>query len=95
MKLASDDTRDVVANGIADFFGWLFDGLGRLFTDGPFGLGVVLGLALLFIVWRVTLVIFPEKRCWRCRGEGEFGLGSLRRECSTCKGKGRVSRMGS
>lgn len=56
---------------------------------------VLLGLALLFLGWRVSLAWFPEKRCHVCKGNGSWGPGLLRRECRHCRGKGRVPRVGS
>lgn len=81
---------------VGDFFVWLWDSilwpvLEFLFSaTGGVGALVVVGLIL---GWRVSLVIFPDKRCDRCSGNGSWGPGNLRRECGRCGGNGRVPRV--
>lgn len=70
------------------FYEWLPDHLG-------IGVVVVLVLAVVFLGWRGSLALFPEKRCERCKGNGSWGPGLLRRECGKCHGKGRIPRVGS
>jgi hypothetical protein len=59
-------------------------------------LGFVGVVAVILLLWWVTIAIFPEKWCWRCKGRGFYrGPLHLRRECGNCKGSGRVPRVGS
>jgi len=51
----------------------------------------LLGLAM---AWRISLAVFPYKRCPRCKGAGSYGPGNLRRPCGRCNG-GRLPRVGS
>lgn len=85
---------------VGDFFVWLYDSVieplagwaGGMLTDGS-GLGVFLSLAFLLLSWRISLAVFPDKRCRRCKGNGSWGPGKLRRECGRCNA-GRVRRFG-
>lgn len=70
------------------FYVWLPEHLGV-------GALVALVLAVLFLGWRGSLSVFPEKRCSRCKGNGSWGPGKMRRGCGRCGGKGRVPRVGS
>ena len=56
---------------------------------------VILGMAVLFFLWRISLAIWPEKRCPSCSGNGSRG-GPMRwmRGCGECQGSGRVPRIG-
>lgn len=84
---------------VGEFFVWLWDDvlspvLGGLFTTTTGG--VITGaLVLLFLCWRFSLAMFPDKKCIRCDGNGSWGPGLLRKECGRCKGKGRLPRVGS
>lgn len=72
----------------------LFIVLGGTFTN--ITLGTVGVLAVLFVLWRLSLVFGPTKVCWRCGGDGHVGglLGG-RRDCPSCGATGRKPRMGS
>lgn len=71
-----------------DFVYWLFAALGPAW--------VVIGLVMLWVLWRVSLTFGPLKVCWRCKGDGHVGgwFGG-RRQCPTCAGKGTRPRVGS
>lgn len=86
MILASDEVRDVVAEAIGSFLGWMF---------GP-PLLVILGLvAVLFLVFKTSVLFGRKKLCWRCKGKGyrKAPLGGVN-ECSACGGKGIRPRIG-
>ncbi len=83
-----------LAEKMGDGLVWLADHLGSLFTTaiGGFIVAIVGGT---FALWRFSLALFPEKRCSRCKGNGSWGPGLLRRGCGRCGGRGRVPRVGS
>jgi len=56
--------------------------------------GVIVGIGVLIGIWYISLLVWPDKRCQSCNGQGSKGPFSLRRRCSPCKGRGRVSRIG-
>lgn len=89
MNLASDEGRDAVAQALGSFFDWLI-------PDTPTGaLAWLAGLGLIWALWALSMWVFPAKRCSRCKGNGSWGPGLLRRGCGKCGGTGRVPRVGS
>ena len=54
-------------------------------------------LAVLAVVWLLSLYVRPFGRCWACRGKGvRVRKGKRRaRKCWLCKGRGRRQRTGS
>lgn len=89
MNLASNEARDTVAQALGSFFDWLI-------PDTVTGVLVwVGGLVLVWLLWALSISVFPAKRCSRCKGNGSWGPGLLRRGCGKCSGTGRVPRVGS
>lgn len=85
----------MIAEALGDFFVGVWDFVYWLFAElGP--VAVVLGLAVLWLLWRASLALGPLKLCWRCKGKGHVGgwLGG-RRKCSSCNGEGVRPRVGS
>jgi hypothetical protein len=71
----------------------LFVLLGAPFTASTFW--VIVGIIGAVGLWRLSVWIAPEKKCWHCDGAGARPglLGGLR-ACDYCKGSGRIPRMG-
>jgi hypothetical protein len=87
MNLASNAGGDSVAKAIAD-------AVSALFSTG--GLWVLLILAGLGLLWRVSLFFGPDRECWHCTGKGwRRGLLGGRRACESCGATGRIARFGS
>lgn len=87
MNVASNGARDTVAELLGDTISWLV---------GP-PLLVVLGIvAVLFLVFKASLLFGHQKICWRCKGKGyrKALLGGVN-TCSSCGGKGIRPRVGS
>lgn len=85
----------MIAEKIGDFFVAVWDFMYWLFASmGP--VAVLLGLAALYLLWRVSLTFGPLKLCWRCKGKGHVGgwFGG-RAKCSWCQGEGVRPRAGS
>jgi hypothetical protein len=85
----------VLAEKIGDFFVWLmglFGGLGSLVLSQPLWLLVLPGV---FLLWRASLALGPNKLCWRCGGKGYVSgwLGG-KHGCSSCGSKGYYPRFG-
>lgn len=60
------------------------------------GVGIFLGfVGAMFVLWRLSVALAPEKKCWHCDGRGSNPglLGGLR-VCGWCKGSGRIPRIG-
>lgn len=57
---------------------------------GPWVLLVVIAVG----AWWALLKLFPEKRCYICKGKGHVGIGFMLRTCFKCGGSGRVNRIG-
>jgi hypothetical protein len=93
MNVAEGGARDAIAEGIADFVSWLF---GLIFGNLDKAPWVLIGLAGLFVIWRLSLLFGPSKVCWHCGGKGHSsGLFGGRKKCSTCGGSGLRPRVGS
>jgi len=83
----------VIAEALGAFFEGLFSGL--LTLAQTFGVGwIVLGALGLIALWRVSLVIWPEKKCGLCDGKGARGVLGMLRPCGRCHGSGRETRIG-
>lgn len=87
----SDETRDWVAEGLGGLFSWIPDAVSVHPAATGFGLAVLTGT---FALWRISLRLFPYKRCSRCKGAASWGPGKLRRPCGSCV-DGRRPRVGS
>jgi len=60
-----------------------------------FSLPLLVGAGALVLLWRVSLVVWPDKRCSSCQGMGaRSGPLHWQRGCGECQGSGRVRRMG-
>jgi hypothetical protein len=52
-------------------------------------------IVVLFVLWRISLFIWPDKDCPTCKGMGSRrGPLSWKRVCGVCYGSGRVPRIG-
>jgi hypothetical protein len=61
-------------------------------TPAPWSIIMLLAIAA---VWKLSLLFGPEKKCWRCKGQGwRSGLIGGRITCSQCSGSGRRPRIG-
>jgi hypothetical protein len=74
---------------IIDGIIWIADRI----NPGIIGPAVLWFLAA-FIAWRLSLWIFPERKCPRCKGTGAWGFGGMLRTCGRCNGVGRERRIG-
>ena len=86
---------DKIAEALGNFFTFVWDVILAIFTEPSTALVVVGVGAGAVLLWRLSLVLGPEKVCWRCGGDGHVGgfLGG-RKECTRCGGKGRRLRIG-
>ena len=82
-----------LARGLGNFFVWIWDLIFHNLDKAPV---VLLGAAGVFLLWRISIIFGPFKKCWRCTGKGYVGglLGG-KRKCWTCAGSGYRSRVGS
>lgn len=71
---------------------WIID-LTENINLGSVAKFLVWGLVV-FIGWRLSLWIFPQKKCRRCKGTGAWGFGGALRQCGRCGGVGRENRIG-
>lgn len=55
---------------------------------------MVVALIVLFLLWRVSLIMLPDKLCKACGGKGYRGWKVMNTTCGNCMGKGRVKRIG-
>ena len=61
-------------------------------------IAVLIGLAL--VVWWLSLIVYPWKKCARCKGGGKkfnplsLGRQNTHRNCGRCGGSGRLPRWG-
>lgn len=75
----------MVIGGIAALF---------LVLDAPMPDAELLWILIIPVIWKISLLLFPEKKCRRCKGSGSWGIGFMLRECGLCHGSGRINRIG-
>ena len=80
-----------VGKALGDFLLWLWEDV--LSVAG--GLAVVSVGAVVLLLWRVSLLVWPHKRCWHCKGTGaKKGPFAFRKLCTVCGGQGLRPRAG-
>lgn len=77
-ELASNSGRDLVAEGLASFFGWVADSLPEL--------SIAVGVVLMVVL--IGSVFGSHKICWWCKGKGYRKRIVGVNPCSHCGGKG-------
>lgn len=86
---------DKIAEGLGNFFVFVWELLRWVFSTPSSALGVVGIGAGALLLWRLSVALGPQKLCWHCDGNGyTSGLLGGHKECTHCDGKGRRSRIG-
>jgi len=52
-------------------------------------------IAVVAVLWALSLLLRPFGRCWRCGGRGNVRKGRRAPRCRACSGRGRRQRLGS
>lgn len=66
----------------------VFRGLEWFFENLPGSLIIVL-----FVMYMLSWVVWPKRKCPRCKAVGARFWGNLARPCGRCKGSGLVNRI--
>lgn len=84
----------MIAEALGNFFVAIYDGIVSV-ADAPSTAWVLVGMAALLPLWRLSIAIAPETKCRACKGSGaRHGvLGGLW-TCGRCSGSGRQRRIG-